>query len=155
MSKNYLGNLLEWKDVLDKLEAIRKDGMIDTIQDELVRILRYKKNWKLVEAVLESISEIREPSNNLIKEVFNTAIDYQACLDTRIMAINSLGMMLSSLSNSKENETCIKSKTYVDMMHQLLNTPQPPIFHNAISKVIVKLNNEKECAQAGESGIEP
>ena len=36
MSKNYLGNLLEWKDVLDKLEAIRKDGMIDTIQDELV-----------------------------------------------------------------------------------------------------------------------
>ena len=71
------------------------------------------------------------------------------------MAINSLGMMLSSLSNSKENETCIKSKTYVDMMHQLLNTPQPPIFHNAISKVIVKLNNEKECAQAGESGIEP
>ena len=139
MNKFYLGNLLDWGIVLDKLEAIKKEGMLDNIQDELVRILRYKKNWKLVEAALECVYEIKEPSAILIEEVFNTAMDYQMCLDTRVMAIHSLGNVLMEMKKSNEEASLKKRQLYVAMLYRLLNTPQPPIFHDAISKVIFTL----------------
>jgi len=139
MNEYYLGNLLDWGIVLDKLEAIKKEGRLDSIQDELVRILKYKKNWKLVEAALECVNEIKEPSAKLIEEVFNTAVDYQMCLDTRVMAINSLGKILIALKNSDEESSLKKNQLYIAMMYRLLNTPQPPIFHDAISKIIFKL----------------
>ncbi|HPC43120.1 MAG TPA: hypothetical protein PLD91_19555 [Spirochaetota bacterium] len=139
MNEYYLGNLMDWGIVLDKLEAIKNEGVLDSIQDELVRILRYKINWKLVEAVLECVHEIKEPSTKLIEEVFNTAVDYQMCLDTRVMAVNSLGSLLTILKNSDEEESLKKNQLFVAMMYRLLNTPQPPIFHDAISKLIFRL----------------
>lgn len=139
MNEFYLGNLLDWGIVLDKLEAIKKEGRLDSAQDELMRILRYKINWKLVEAALECVLEIKEPSAKLIEEVFNTAVDYQMCLDTRVMAINSLGNILMILKKSNEEASLKKNQLYIAMLYRLLNTPQPPIFHDAISKVIFKL----------------
>ncbi len=139
MNEYYLGNLMDWGIVLDKLEAIKNEGRLDSIQDELVRILKYKINWKLVEAVLECVHEIKEPSTKLIEEVFNTAVDYQMCLDTRVMAVNSLGNLLTILKNSNEEESLKKNKLFIAMMYRLLNTPQPPIFHDAISKLIFRL----------------
>lgn len=139
MDEYYFGNLMDWAIVLDKLEAIKKEGRLDSLQHELVRILRYKKNWKLVEAVLECVHEIRDPSATLIEEVFNTAVDYQMCLDTRVMAINSLGSVLVVLKKSNEDASLKKNQLYIAMLYRLLNTPQPPIFHDAISKVIFAL----------------
>ena len=139
MNEYYLGNLLDWGIVLDKLEVIKKEGRLDSAQEELMRILRYKKNWKLVEAVLECVHEINEPSAKLIEEVFNTALDYQMCLDTRVLAINSLGNVLAVLKCSNKEASMKKNHLYSTMLYRLLNTPQPPIFHDAISKVLFML----------------
>lgn len=136
MNEFHFGNLLDWGIVLDKLEAAKREGGLDSIQDELVRILRYKKNWKLVEAVLEKVEYIKEPSINLIEEVFNTATDYQMYLDARVIAVNSLGTLLTILKDSDKEEFRKKYQLFNAMMHRLLDTPQPPIFHDAINKLI-------------------
>lgn len=139
MNENCFGNLMDWRAVLDTLEVVRKEGGLDSIQDELVRILKCKKNWKLVETVLECVPDIGEPSAALIEEVFKTALDYQMCLDTRVMAINSLGNVLMVLKNSNREASLKKKQLYIAMLYRLLNTPQPPIFHDAVSKVICAL----------------
>lgn len=139
MNKYCFGNLMDWGVVLDKLEAIRKEGRLDSVQDEMARILKCKNNWKLVEAVLECVPDIEEPSASLIEEIFKTAVDYQMCLDTRVMAINSLGSILVVLKKSNEDASLKKNQLYIAMLYRLLNTPQPPIFHDAISKVIFAL----------------
>ena len=45
MKDHIFGNLMDWGYALDTLHLLRDSGSLDDHQDELIRLLRYDKNW--------------------------------------------------------------------------------------------------------------
>ena len=69
------GNLTDWEQVLDKLNDLKKSETLHKHQAGLARILRYRNNWKLRETVLEYITYINEPSDEILTEAINIMMD--------------------------------------------------------------------------------
>jgi len=54
VNRDPFGNLQDWKTVLDQLDDIETKGVLAEYQRAFIRVLRFKKNWQLREAVLKS-----------------------------------------------------------------------------------------------------
>lgn len=135
MENNTFGNLKDWGPVLESMEKLAKTGKLGDCQSELIRVLRYDDNWRLREAAIEYLADIRNPSPELIDEVYAIMMREDLYYDVRILAAYSLGKVISSYSkNAKPGETAAdqNSGKVIDGMKRLLEDPQPPILHKAI-----------------------
>lgn len=56
MDSDIFGNLMDWGLVLDKLDDLKKSEKLHKHQADLIRILRYRNNWRLRETVLLNTS---------------------------------------------------------------------------------------------------
>lgn len=139
MGRYYLGNLREWSEALVKLEKLKERGLIAEAQDELIRVLQYRKNWKLVETVLEYSADITTPLPQLVDEIFNIIIDYNAQIETRIIAVHVMGSLLVNNIKEKDNVPSERERFYINMMQRLVATPQPTAIKQAISETLKKI----------------
>lgn len=126
------GNLKDWGRVLDTLESLTNQNRLDECQAGLIRILRYKHNWRLREAVLECIGRVKRPNHKLIREVMGILAEEDTYYDMRILAATALGELIrESSSDIQADSIGFKCK---ELMEALLESPQPPIFHEALKK---------------------
>lgn len=147
MSRYYLGNLREWSEALVKLEKLRERGLIIEAQNELIRVLQYRKNWKLIETVLEYSEDITTPLPQLVDEIFNIITDYNAQTGTRIIAVHVMGTLLDKNIKEQEGVPSERERFYINMMQRLVVTPQPTAIKQAISETLKKIgakNNETD-----------
>jgi hypothetical protein len=126
------GNLMDWGQALDALDKLSEEKRLDEHQSGLMRILRYKGNWRLREAVLECVGRLDDPRPDLAREVMNIMADDNTYYDMRILAATALGEMLSRAAEEAEFNS-IKIKC-LDIIKSYLDSPQPPIFHKALEK---------------------
>lgn len=136
MKPDGFGNLTDWGNVLEKLDDIRKSGALGKHQAELVRVFRYKDNWRLTERVLECIKEIDTPGDELIEEACRIMCDEGAYLDMRILAADALGDLLPKRLRQSGETPAFRGVPVIRVMKEVLDSPQAPIFHEAVSKAL-------------------
>lgn len=128
------GNLTDWEQVLDKLNDLKKSETLHEHQAGLIRILRYRNNWKLREVVLEFITYLNEPSDEILTEAINIMMDEGVYLDARILTANALTKLVVKHKDDRENNQSINKTVVIKKMESILDSPPPPILTEAIRK---------------------
>src|SRR5512136_906684 len=132
MQSDIFGNLMEWGDVLEKLEGLRNSRTLDEHQAGLVRILRYPRNWRLREAALRVIREINQPSQELLKETLSIALNEEVYLEARTMAVDALAdLMIKDRRIRSKNEITTRSRV-LEKMESLMGETQSPLLRERI-----------------------
>ncbi|MCP4023896.1 MAG: hypothetical protein GY729_18775 [Desulfobacteraceae bacterium] len=142
MENIILGNLNDWGIVLEKLEKLSETNELDNCQDELIRLLRFDQNWRLREAAIESLSFVKNPGLNLAREV-NTLIKRKDLYyDVRILATDGLEKLAAAIVGNKVFDKDILKqfiRGIVKDMDDLLASPEPPKFHDALKRSIYQV----------------
>ncbi|MFZ0614046.1 MAG: hypothetical protein WAM73_17530 [Desulfobacterales bacterium] len=137
MKEDPFGNLTDWGPVLDLLDNLADNGKLADCQPGLVRILRYKGNWRLREEVLRRVGEIQTPSDELIFQVVDILGDDNIYYDARILAGEALIPLLKSIH---EDGFCVEINTEIQkVVENLRRTPQPPFFETALKNLYAEV----------------
>lgn len=134
MDSDIFGNLMDWGLVLDKLDDLKKSEKLHKHQAGLIRILRYRNNWRLRETVLKYITYLNEPSDEMLTQVLNIMMDESVYLDARILAADALANLIRKRKDARENDQAIDKAVVIEKMETLLDSPQPPFLNEAIRK---------------------
>lgn len=132
MEKDPFGNLMDWVPVLDLLDQLSENGTISECQSGLIRILRYKGNWRLREEVLKKVNSIENPCHELVLQIIRLLADDNLYYDARILA----GDALIQLSQNVQHELPVELKKEAQrVLEKLQSTPHPPFFDSAVERV--------------------
>jgi hypothetical protein len=126
------GNLNDWGGVIKILEELSGMDGIERYQAGLVRILRYKGNWRLREEVLKKIKYIQTPSRDLMFRLLDLLADDNIYYDVRILAAEALSQLLGY----------VRDDIYQEIYPELLKTlkklkrmPQPSFFDSVLKRL--------------------
>jgi hypothetical protein len=139
MYQDVFGNLTEWGRVLERLDELTRTGELDQHQDALVALLRYRDNWRLREAALESVRRIRRPSEALVRQVCSIMRNEGLYFQVRILAAEALGSCLDRLADCSEGPAIQLCRDVRDEMQALLKTHDVPVLHQAVRKILPKV----------------
>lgn len=139
MDKDPFGNLMEWGVVLDQLNDLELTGKLADCQAGLIRILRFKGNWRLREIVLKSVTKIETPKTELLAEVLNIIMDDNIYYEARILACEALQQTIKHCRSLQKDHEVLARVPIADKLNLLIKTPQPPIFFNAIDNCLKNL----------------
>jgi hypothetical protein len=132
MKQDPFGNLTDWGSVLDIFGELADSGRLAEYQPGLIRILRFKGNWRLREEVLKRVGEIQVPSKELITQVLAILADDNIYYDARIIAGDALVQLLKNWPADSHEELISATKKLVE---KLKRTPQPPFFDEALDRL--------------------
>jgi len=130
MKQDPFENLADWGSALNTIEEMAAAGRLSSCQPGLIRILRYKGNWRLREAVLRHVGEIQTPSEELVQQVLTILDDDNIYYDARMLAGDALSQLLNNMGG--EGGRAIHRKAR-DVLTRLRSTPQPPFFDKALN----------------------
>ena len=132
MNGDPFGNLTDWGPVLDTIKDFADRGNLAQCQPGLVRILRYKGNWRLREEVLKRVGEVQTPSKELVHQVIAIFDDDNIYYDARLIAGKALIQMLKNTSSLEDDDIHGKARKVIQ---KLRSTPQPTFFDNIIDRL--------------------
>jgi len=130
------GNLRNWGPVLDLLDILDETGRMEECQPGLIRILRYRGNWRLREETLKRLGRIARPSRELIARVADIVADDDTYYEARILAGRTLTELARNARRASAGETDPDMEPVADVVRNLLGTPQPPIFDRALRQCL-------------------
>lgn len=142
MTQDPFGNLGDWGPVLELIEDLADNGRLAECQPGLIRILRYKGNWRLREEVLKRIGEIQTPSEALISQALSIIADDNIYYDARILASDALIQLLKHTQGGFNGEVNSRAQK---IAKKLVRTPQPPFFDSAIKKLCSVTARQGSC----------
>ena len=137
MKDQVFGNLMDWGNALDTLHLLRESATLDDHQEELIRLLRYDKNWRLREAAVEASAALKRPSIETAKQIAWLMKRNHLYYNIRIMASQALSTLIPVMMENHQEETggdlvrLFINETNRDVS-ALLSSPAPPIFHDAL-----------------------
>ncbi len=135
MEHYIFGNLNDWGQVLEKLKKLSASRELGNCQDELIRLLRFDRNWRLREAAIESLPFVENPGVNLAKEVLSLIKRKDLYYDVRILATDGLEKLAPHIVNNNASDKSILKPFILEIisdMDALLAAPEPPKFHDAV-----------------------
>jgi len=139
MKDDPFGNLRYWGPVLELLDELVRNGKLADCQRGLVRILRYKGNWRLREEVLKRIGGISSPSNELVGQTLTIFADDNIYYDARILASDALIQLLNNSLGSLHKEFIPEIRKVLGKLSKL---PQPPIYADAIKQLDSEISGQ-------------
>jgi len=137
MKHDPFGNLNDWGTVLELLKELADKGLLTDCQPGLIRILRYRGNWRLREEVLKRVGEIQVPSNELLFQVLATLSDDNIYYDVRILAGDALIQLLNSAQGGSRVEI---NHEICKVIEKLRSTPQPPFLDEALKRLHIEVD---------------
>lgn len=132
MKQDPFGNLTDWGVVLDTFDELADSGRLSECQPGLIRILRFKGNWRLREEVLKRVGEIQNPSKELVLQVIAVLADDNIYYDARIIAGDALVRLMKNGPTDGHEELTSAARKLVG---KLKSTPQPPFFDEALDRL--------------------
>jgi hypothetical protein len=132
MKPDPFGNLTDWGQVLETLDELADSGRLAECQPGLIRILRFKGNWRLREELLKRVGEIKTPSRELAHQVLAILADDNVYYDARIIAGDALVQLLKNGPVDSHEELVSATRKLAD---KLKSTPQPPFFEAALERL--------------------
>jgi len=136
MKHDPFGNLNDWGPVLHLLEELAENGHLEKCQPGLIRILRYKGNWRLREEVLKRIGRVQSASDELINQIITILADDNIYYNARILAGDALVDLLKNSQTSFNDEIKMGIQK---VLENLKNTPQPPFFDKALKSLYAEI----------------
>ena len=130
------GNLDEWARVLERLDEWTHEGTLDQHQEELVQLLGHPENWRLREAALEAIRNIREPADALVRATCQVLMDEGLYLEVRVLAAEALAVLFERLETRSDSPVADIRQEVRETIHALLSSPQPPVMHQAARRIL-------------------
>jgi len=138
------GNLDDWGKVLKTLEDLKKKKKLDKHQSGLARILRDGQNWRLLERVLEYGKEINQPADEFLAEVTDIMANRNIYLDARILAAEVLDSLVPRRSTNSRNDGIFSKTLLIRKMVDILNSSEPPIFHELIANSLEVIKGKRQ-----------
>ena len=133
MTRDRLGNLEQWGCALEQLDEWKRAGQLDSHQDDLLWLLRFRGNWRLREAALEMIVSLQRPAPELIREACHIMMNESLYHEVRMLAAEAVTALLS-----RDRNPGAPSELLVDeilaCMHTLIDKPQSPVMHLALRR---------------------
>lgn len=126
------GNLNEWGNVIKTLEALSDIDGLERCQPGLVRILKYKGNWRLREEALNKIKYIQAPSRDLLFQLLDLLADDNIYYDVRILAGDALSRLLRHVRDDIHEELRAELMKTVE---KLKSMPQPFFFDSVLRRL--------------------
>ena len=143
MSDDIFGNLREWGQIPEQIAELADTGKLDEHQAGLVRILRYRNNWRLREMALRSMRDLRAPSNELISEVLSIIADEGVYYEARILAAQALVDLLTGKGiECAEDRDAVLGRV-VERMRTVVDSPGPPVLHNVMRECLTTIENAR------------
>ena len=139
MADTVFGDIRDWGRVLSLLDKLTKDKKLNEHQQELLEILRDRENWKLREAVLESVKDLDSPSDELLEEILNIMTDDMAHYNARILAADALIHLLQKRETGQERNHAVTVDVVIGKMLSMLNSPLPSFLHEAIRRSLEEI----------------
>ena len=136
MKQDPFGNLTTWGMVLDILEELTDTNKLFACQPGLIRILRFKGNWRLREEVLKRVGNIQTPSDDLFYEVLSILADDNVYYDARVIAGEALNAILKNVHSSSYEEMAAAVEKVIEKIRR---TPQPPFFEEALDRTFSEI----------------
>lgn len=134
-----LDNFQDWEGVLDTLEKIKKKGVLHHYQTDLIRLLKYRGNWRLCEAALQAIRQIKQPTAPLVSEVLNIIMDDNLYYEVRAMACHTLNELIHHHKNCANGCKSLTRLPIAKHLKTLTAVPQPPILSSAASTCLASM----------------
>jgi hypothetical protein len=138
MNRETLGNLEQWDAVLEQLDKWKQGGQLDSRQDDLLWLLRYRGNWRLREAALEMSAFLQAPTLEVIRQVSDIMMDENLYQEVRILAAETLGAILSNERQRGTITVPVDSEVRA-RMNALLASAQPPVMHIALRRILSQI----------------
>ncbi len=132
MNQDPFGNLTDWGSVLEMMEDLSERGELSQCQAGIIRILRYKGNWRLREEAVKRAGDIQNPSNALARQVLDVLDDDNIYYDARILAGNALMRLLKKDLTDNGHDIYVEAKKVIE---KLKSIPQPPFFEQAVQRI--------------------
>jgi len=126
------GDLRDWGRVISKIGQLRQDGTLQENQDGLIRVLRYRFNWQLRQAALESVQSIPKPSPPLLNVLISIAGDESVELEFRLLACAAVNHVLWR-SGSAAGGGDLRHRAALEA-DTLLAVTQTPVLRAAIQR---------------------
>jgi len=142
MSGDVFGNLREWGHVPEQLERLTKAGALDDHQEGLIRLLRYRDNWRLREMALEAVPHLRSPDDRMISEVLGVVLDNGLYCEVRMLAARSLSALLTGNAAHYRREGRTVLCGVIQKIRMLLGSPQPPVMHTALRECLAAIDGD-------------
>jgi hypothetical protein len=138
MERDTLGNLEQWGRALEELDEWKQAGQLDSHQDDLLWLLRFRGNWRLREAALEMMASLQAPAPKLICEACGIMMNESLYHEVRILAAEAVAALLSSERNPGAPTEALAGEVR-ERMHALLESAQPPVMHLALRRVFARI----------------
>jgi len=137
MNQDPFGNLRDWGPVLDQMGFLAQENRLSDCQSGLIRILRYKGNWRLREEALKCVAQIQTPCEELFFQVLDILADDNLYYDARILASDALVRLLRCAENGCSQHI---GQELCKIMEKLKSTPQPPFFNKALTHLYAEVD---------------
>lgn len=145
--KDSLANLQEWERVLEALKKIKRKGELHKHQADLIRMLKYKGNWRIREAALEAVLQITHPMSNLVSEILQIVMDDNLYYEARVMACNALNKFVDNYNNNSNGHRTLSRLAVAKQLTALNAVPQPPMLSHAVTKCLNNMAGFEEKNQ--------
>ncbi|UCC72577.1 MAG: hypothetical protein JSV86_19805 [Gemmatimonadota bacterium] len=130
------GNLVEWGRVLEEIGRLGINRELDEHQEGLVRILRYRANWRLREAALKAVTEMDAPREALLSAVLEIMMDESLYHEVRVLAAEALAAGLARAQEKKRHDLDDLRHRAIQQIHELLSSTQAPVIHQGVRLVL-------------------
>ncbi len=143
MGGDIFGNLREWGHVPEQITELADAGKLDEHQAGLVRILRYRDNWRLQEMVLKSMKDLSAPSDELISEVLGLLADEGLYYQARILAAQALADLLTRKGIEYAEDRDAVLRRVVERIRTVVDSHGPPVLHNVMRECLTAIENAR------------
>ena len=144
MSHDPFGNLEDWGKVLITVKQLTDQGTLDEAQEGIIRLVRYRDNWRLRESALVAARQIKEPTPALLDAIAQVLEDQSTYVDARILAARALGDLAGGKGRGAKPTASTKALRVV--LQRQLENPEAPVLTRAIEAALQKLSKTRVTA---------
>lgn len=142
MTGDIFGNLREWADVPDQLAQLTQSGTLDGHQEGLMRLLRYRHNWRVRDIALGAVQYLKSPTDRLLLEVLAIVMDEGLYCEVRMLAAKSLAVVLSKIATPFSSDGRVIRCQIIQKMNTLLGSPQGPVMDGVLRECLTAIDGE-------------
>lgn len=133
-----LDNFLDWERVLEESEELKELGLLDEHQSGLMRVLRYRGNWRLREYALECVKEVTAPTKDLVQEICALMCDEDVYPELRMLAVDAVRQLIPA-NAATASLPFYQGATVFEKMKGLAGVPMHPLLQRKIVRAVEEI----------------
>lgn len=127
---------------LDKLLELKNSLILDNYQPDLCNALRDESDWRLRERVLEYVTDIRFPTDDLLESLCSIMTNKSVSINARILAADALRVLAPRKIRRTMVYPTFRGASVLRIMKDILTAPEVPALHEAVTRALEAIRQE-------------